>query len=254
MGRLDGQVVIVTGGTGGIGRASCLAIAAEGGKVTVADVSRDRIAAVVDELGADRALGVAFDARSEEDNAGLVQATLAHFGRLDGLVSAAGILRKRGTPPKPLIQVTLDEWDDVIDINLKGTFLSNRAVLPTLLAQHSGTIVNISSISGLVGRAHDGPYCASKFGVVGLSQVLAEEVRRDGVRVQVICPHAIDTPMWEQNHPVPKPGDALPPDRVAELVVTMLALPADATLLTMQIAPLGARKRKPKPTEPVPVA
>ncbi len=247
MGRLDGQVVIVTGGTGGIGRAVCRGVVAEGGRVTVADVGKERIDEVVSELGADHALAFPFDARSEEQNQALVEATLARFGRLDGLVAAAGILRKRGTPPKPVVQITLDEWDDVIDINLKGTFLSNRAVLPTLIAQHSGTIVNVSSVSGLVGRAHDGAYCASKFGVVGLSQVLAEEVRRDGVRVQVVCPHAIDTPMWEQNHPVPKPGDALPPERVGELIVTLLALPADTTLLNVQIAPLGARKRKPKP-------
>ncbi|MBK7973425.1 MAG: SDR family oxidoreductase [Deltaproteobacteria bacterium] len=246
MGRLDGQVVIVTGGTGGIGRAVCRGVVAEGGRVTVADVGRERIDEVVAELGSERALGFPFEAREDENHA-LVQTTLSTFGRIDGLVAAAGILRKRGTPPKPVVQITVDEWDDVIDINLKGTFLSNRAVLPTLIAQHSGTIVNVSSVSGLVGRAHDGAYCASKFGVVGLSQVLAEEVRRDGVRVQVVCPHAIDTPMWEQNHPVPKPGDALPPERVGELIVTLLALPADTTLLNVQIAPLGARKRKPKP-------
>ncbi|MFN7952007.1 MAG: SDR family oxidoreductase [bacterium] len=247
MGRLDDQVIIVTGGTGGIGRATCRGIVAEGGRVTVADVSAERAQELVDELGAERALAFAYDARSETENQALVQATLTRFGRLDGLVAAAGILRKRGTPPKPVAQITVEEWDDVIAINLKGTFLSNRAVLPTLVAQHSGSIVNVSSVSGLVGRAHDGAYCASKFGVVGLSQVLAEEVRRDGVRVQVICPHAIDTPMWEQNHPVPKPGDALPPERVGELIVALLALPADTTLLNVQIAPLGARKRKPKP-------
>jgi 3-oxoacyl-[acyl-carrier protein] reductase len=143
-----------------------------------------------------------------------------------------------------LVEVTVDEWNDVIDINLKGVFLSNRAVLPTMIAQRSGTIINLSSVSGLQGRAHDGPYCASKFGVIGLSQSVADEVRSYGVKVQALMPHAVATPFWEQNKPAPMPGDALPPERVADLIVFILLQPEDTILVGPVIAPLGARRRR----------
>jgi NAD(P)-dependent dehydrogenase (short-subunit alcohol dehydrogenase family) len=247
--RLDGKVVIVTGGTGGIGLATCQAAAAAGATVVVADINPERIAGAVEELktlGGPAAghLGVPIDVRQEADNERMVQATLQRFGRIDALVACAGILRKGGTPPKPLVKTTTDEWDEVLDINLKGVFLSNRAVLPTMIKQRSGVIVNISSVSGLEGRAHDAAYCASKFGVIGLSQSAADEVRSYGIKVQVIMPDAIATPIWEQNYPVPPPGDALPPERVAEVILFMLTQPEDTMLLGSVIAPLGARRRK----------
>jgi 3-oxoacyl-[acyl-carrier protein] reductase len=141
--------------------------------------------------------------------------------------------------------MTLDEWDEVIDVNLKGIFLTNRAVLPRMIEQREGTIINVSSTSGLTGRAHDGAYCASKFGVNGLTKSIADEVRSYGIKVLAIMPDAIDTPMWEQNHPVPPPGNALPPDHVADLIVFLLTQPRDTVLLDPVIVPLGARRRKP---------
>ena len=247
---LRGKVVIVTGGTGGIGLATAKAVAAEGGSVVVADIDAARVAAIVAEFeqeaapGSGACLGVAIDVRREEDHARLVQDTMERFGRIDALIVCAGILRKRGTPPKVLVDVTTDEWDDVIDINLKGVFFSNRAVLPTMISQRSGMIINVSSISGLQGRAYDGPYCASKFGVIGLSQAVAEEVRGYGIKVQALMPAAVATPMWEQNLPAPMPGDAVPPERVADLIVFMLMQPDDTILVGPVIAPLGARRRK----------
>jgi NAD(P)-dependent dehydrogenase (short-subunit alcohol dehydrogenase family) len=248
--RLAEQAIIVTGGTGGIGWSVCKALAREGASVIIADVNQTKIDDAVKELatlggpGANGHLGVAIDARLEADCQRLADVTLQRHGRIDALVASAGILRKRGTPPKPLVQVTVDEWDEVIDINLKGTFLTNRAVLPTMIKQRRGNIINISSVSGLEGRAHDGPYCASKFGVIGLTYAVADEVRSYGVKVQVIMPQAIDTPFWEQNHPVPRPGEALSPDRVTEVILFMLTQPADTVLIGTVIAPLGARKRK----------
>jgi len=99
--------------------------------------------------------------------------------------------------------------------------------------------------SDLTGRAHDGAYCASKFGVNGLTKSIADDVRSYGIKVLAIMPDAIDTPMWEQNHPVPPPGNALPPDHVADLIVFMLTQPRDTVLLDPVIVPLGARRRKP---------
>lgn len=248
-GRLAGKVIIVTGGTGGIGLATCRAAAREGACLVVADIDPARIDAAVAELrdlsppGTGH-LGVPVDVRDEAQVEAMARLTVETFGRIDALVASAGILRKRGTPPKPITKVTADEWDEVLDINLKGTFLTNRAVLATMTRQRSGTIINISSVSGLKGRAHDGPYCASKFGVIGLSQSIADEVKSLGIRVQPLMPDAVDTPIWEQNHPVPRPGDALPPERVADLIVFMLGQPEDTILASPVIAPLGARRRQ----------
>jgi 3-oxoacyl-[acyl-carrier protein] reductase len=246
---LRGKVVIVTGGSGGIGLATAKAAAALGASLVLADLDAARVAAAAAEVepaGAAGCLGMAIDVRREEDHERLVKATLERFGRIDALIVCAGILRKRGTPPKVLVDVTTDEWDDVIAINLKGVFLSNRAVLPTMIAQRSGIIINLSSVQGMQGRAYDGPYCASKFGVIGLSQAVADEVRSYGIKVQALMPAAVATPMWEQNLPAPMPGDAIPPERVADLIVFMLLQPEDTMIVGPVIVPVGARKRRPK--------
>lgn len=245
---LRGKVVIVSGGTGGIGLATAKAAASIGASIVIADIDPTRVAAVAAEIeqieGHGGAIGVAIDVRNEEDHERLVKDTVERFGRIDALIVCAGILRKRGTPPKVLVDVTTDEWDDVIGINLKGVFLANRAVLPTMIKQRSGMIINLSSVQGLQGRAYDGPYCASKFGVIGLSQAVAEEVKSYGIKVTPLMPAAIATPMWEQNLPAPMPGDAIPPERVADLIVFMLLQPEDTLIVGPVIAPLGARKRK----------
>lgn len=248
-GRLAGRVAIVTGGTGGIGAAVAESVTRAGASAIVADLNGDRIDAVIRRLkelnvrGAEP-LGVRTDVSQESDNQNLVRAALERFGRIDALVACAGILRGRGQSPRPIVDVGLDEWNQVMQVNLTGVFLSNRAVLPTMIKQRAGTIINVSSVQGLLGRAHDGPYCASKFGVIGLTQSIAEEVKGFGVRVTSIMPHAVDTPMWDQNGPIPRPGHALPPERVAELVLFMLTQPEDTILTGVVIAPLGARMRK----------
>lgn len=254
-GPLDGQVIIVTGGAGGIGAAVCRAAARAGGNVLVADLNADRCHALVSELeevsppGGRGHLAVQVDVASEADNNRMARAALDRFGRIDALVACAGILRGRGQPPKPIVDIPPEEFDEVLNVNLSGVYLSNRAVLPAMIAQRSGNIINVSSVQGLVGRAFDGPYCASKFAVIGLSQAVAEEVKSFGVKVQAIMPHAVDTPMWDQNGPVPKPSYALPPQRIADVVMFMLTQPADTVLSGVMIAPLGARKRKKQPGE-----
>jgi len=246
---LKGKVVIVSGGTGGIGLATAKAAAGLGASLVVADIDAARVATVAAELeraGAAGALGVAIDVRLEDDHARLVQATIERFGRIDALIVCAGILRKRGTPPKVLVDTSTEEFDDVVGINLKGVFLANRAVLPTMIAQRSGIIINLSSVQGLQGRAYDSVYCASKFGVIGLSQAVADEVKTYGIKVQALMPAAVVTPMWEQNLPAPMPGDAIPPERIADLIVFMLLQPEDTMLVGPVIVPVGARKRRAK--------
>jgi NAD(P)-dependent dehydrogenase (short-subunit alcohol dehydrogenase family) len=245
-GQLANQVAVVTGGSGGIGRAVCLAFAREGAAVVAVDINRagvEEVTASIREhdLHADP-LGLALDVSKEQDMEEMARQTVARFGRIDILVACAGILRGRGSFPKTMVDLSAEEWDEVLNINLKGVFLSNRAVLPTMIRQRRGNIINISSTSGRQGRAHDSAYSASKFGVIGLSEAVAEEVRQFGVRVQVILPDAVDTPMWGQNGPV-RPVQPLHPQRVADLILYLVNLPEDTVVLSPIIAPFRTRRR-----------
>jgi NAD(P)-dependent dehydrogenase (short-subunit alcohol dehydrogenase family) len=241
-GTLTGKVAIVTGGSIGIGLSTAVALAQEGVCVVVVGRNRERLDEALWELDqkteSSENLGLALDVRRESDMEQMIQRTLDHFGRIDILVSAAGILRARGGFLRTLQQMTVEEWDDVIDTNLLGVFLSNRAVIPTMIQQRSGNIINISSTSGLKGLAFDSAYCASKFGIIGLSEALAEELRHYGIRVQVLLPGAIDTGMWDQSGPLPPPKDILAPERVADTILYLLALPADTIIETPIVKPL----------------
>jgi len=177
----------------------------------------------------------------------MVRRTVAHFGQIDILITSAGILRAKGRGPRLVAEMPTSEWDEVIETNLKGVFLSNHAVLSTMIKQRRGQIVNISSTSGRQGRAYDSAYCASKFGVIGLSEALAQELLQYNIRVHVILPDAVDTPLWHQNGPIPRPVGALPASRVADLIVYLLTLPGDCVLVNPVIAPFRTRRRRAQP-------
>jgi 3-oxoacyl-[acyl-carrier protein] reductase len=247
-GGLAGQVVIVTGGASGIGRATCRAMARKGAGLVAVDVNQGGLDELLGTLKAEapglEALGLALNVRLEQDMQEMASRTLERFGRIDILVHCAGILRIKGSRPQFLHQVSLEEWDVVMDTNLKGTFLSNRAVIPAMIQQRQGQIFNISSTSGLKGRPLDSVYSASKFGVVGISEALAEEVRQYGIKVQVILPDAVDTPMWEQNAPIQAPDSSLAPERVADLICYLAALPRDTVFSNLVMLPFKFRQRK----------
>jgi len=248
MEKLAGQVAVVTGGGSGIGRAVCKALCKEGAYVVIVDINQNKIQETLVELdkasNGREAMGIVVDVRREEDTEEMIRKTLDKFGRIDILVHCAGILRGEGGTPRFLVQTSTAEMNNVIDTNLKGTFLCNRAVLSTMIKQRSGRIVNISSTSGQKGRAFDSVYCASKFGVIGLSESLAEEVRQYGIKVQTVLPDAVDTPFWDQNGPIKAPEYSLPPERVAKLIVYTLTLPHDTILGNIVICPFKHRKRK----------
>jgi len=247
MHELRSQVAIVTGGGSGIGRATCRALAEEGVRVLVADLSRggleETLAGLAPAPGGPH-LGRVVDVCSEEDLAQMVSYAVAEAGRIDILVHSAGILRLPGSGPRLMVQTSTEEFDRVVGVNLRGTFLCNRVVVSTMIKQRSGQVLNVSSISGRKGRAFDSVYCASKAGVIGLTESLAEEVRAQGIRVQLILPDAVDTPLWDQNGRLRAPDWALPPERVARVITHMLALPPDTVLENVVVAPLRARKRK----------
>ncbi|MBL4812913.1 MAG: SDR family oxidoreductase, partial [Rhodobacteraceae bacterium] len=238
--------IIITGAAGGIGAGAARALAAKGAKLVLVDLAAAPLAALADELGAENTLTMTLDITSETDMAKMAEATVERFGRIDALIAAAGILRVGGQL-KPLAKTSFDEWRKVIDINLTGTFLANRAVLGAMLSQKRGDIINISSVSGRQGRAFDAAYSASKFGIIGLSESLAEEVQREGVRVQTVLPDAVDTGLWDQSGTAAlKPRLMLTPEHVAQFICYLLSLPRDAYLLNSVIAPIPVRRRKSK--------
>jgi len=239
---LAGQSAIVTGGAGGIGLATAQALARLGAAVTVVDVDADRARAAAAEVAPGTA-ALALDVTRAADMERMAAAVLEAHGRIDILVAAAGVLRGEAGRPQMLHETTAAAWDRVIDINLTGTYFANRAVLPAMLKAKSGNIVNLSSTSGKKGLAYDAAYCASKFGVIGLSESLAEEVRPQGVRVQVVLPEVVDTPMLAQNGPLFRPKEMLPADRVAQFIAHLVTLPAGMVLVNPVLGVFRAGRR-----------
>jgi NAD(P)-dependent dehydrogenase (short-subunit alcohol dehydrogenase family) len=246
-GRLRGQIAIVTGGSSGIGRATCMALAREGAFVVVVGQTPARMTGTVAELervlGAGGSLGLVLDVRLEADMEEMARQTIARFGRVDIMIACAGVGGGKHSGrllPYPVAQMPTQEWDEVVDTNLKGVFLSNRAVLPAMISQRSGSIINISSArGGRHGSPYAAAYCASKFGVVGFSESLAEEVRPFGIKVQVVLPDATDTPILGGGEAASLFGRTLPPARVGDFIVHLLSLPEDTILLHSIIAPFG---------------
>jgi NAD(P)-dependent dehydrogenase (short-subunit alcohol dehydrogenase family) len=239
------RVAIVTGGSSGIGRATCRALAADGFRVVVVGRDADRVAGTLGEItprgGPAIHLGLTLDTRSEHDMSEMARGTLARFGQIDVLVCCAGIGKSPGSSrlvPFPVAGTPIEEWDAILDTNLKGTFLSNRAVLPTMIRRGTGEIINVSSSpGGRRGQPFAAAYCASKFGVVGLSEALAREVAPHGVRVQVVLPDATDTPLLHNTLLPERLGPPIPADRVAAFIAYLVALPGDGLLVGPVIAP-----------------
>ncbi len=188
---LEGKVALVTGGGRGLGRAIVLELARRGADVAVNYVRDDAAAtSLVDllETMGRRALAIQADVGDFEQAASLVKVTVKNLGHLDILVNNAGITRDA-----LLLRMTEDDWDTVLRVNLKGTFNVCKAATRTLLRQRSGRIINISSVSGLVGQAGQVNYAASKAGLIGLTKSLARELGSRGITANVIAPGFIPT-------------------------------------------------------------
>jgi NAD(P)-dependent dehydrogenase (short-subunit alcohol dehydrogenase family) len=190
MGELDGKVAIITGGGYGIGKEIALIFAHAGAKLvltarTPGPLEETRAAAA--KVGVE-AITVKADVAREADCTQIAEVTLKAFGRIDILVNNAGI----AGPTKRATQMALAEWQEVLDINLTGAWLASRAVIPAMVSQKSGNILMISSGAGRRGYPFRSPYAASKWAMIGLTQTLAGEWGAEGIRVNCICPGAVE--------------------------------------------------------------
>lgn len=219
--RLAGKVAVVTGAGAGLGRSIATAYHRAGASVVVSDISGDEEKTVA-EFG-DRAIAVHADVSNPNDVEALIESAVVEFGGIDVLCNNAGI----DGPMKCLADVTPDEFDQVIGVNLRGVFLGMKYAIARMVASGGGSIVNIASVGGLIGAPGQPSYIASKHGVVGLTKAAALEYSRAGVRVNAICPGAIATTMLQQlpaellehvaaQHPI---GRIAEPDEIATTAV-----------------------------------
>ena len=250
--RLKEKVALITGAASGIGKSTSLLFGQEGAKVMGVDINgegAERVAHQIADTGGEAA-SLTVDVAKEEDVKRMVREAVERWGRLDILYNNAGI-----GVGGPVTQVTEEEWDRLIDINLKGVFLGCKHAIPEMLKQGGGAIVNTASDAGLRGIAWLSTYCASKGGVVLLTKSLAVEWAGQGIRVNCVCPGVIQTPILEpflsqagtgreavlermaQMHPLGRVGQ---PEEVAQAVaflasdeaafITGVALPVDGGL------------------------
>jgi NAD(P)-dependent dehydrogenase (short-subunit alcohol dehydrogenase family) len=210
MEALQGKTAIITGGGSGIGKAITTALLGEGANVIVA--SRRA-------LPVDGAMSVACDVRKKVDVVKVAEGAKERFGQIDILINNTGL----GIGSK-IVECSEEDWHLVLDTNLTGTFLMTQAVLPDMIARRSGYIINIASQAAKHGYANAGPYCASKFGIIGLSEALQHEVREYGIHVHCLCPGLVQVPP-PQNESEVRPG-VLQVEDLASVALFLLKQPS----------------------------
>jgi len=235
-GALQGQVAIVTGAGRGIGHAIATAMAREGATVVLAARTRQQLAATaaaIRESGG-TALAIPTDVTQDAAVEAMVEQAIAELGRVDALVTAAG-----AASFGPVVSSKPADWDTILAVNLRAVMVCCHAVLPVMIRQRRGTIINVASVAAQRAIPGAAVYTATKAGVVGFSRVLAEELRAEGVRVGVLVPGAVDTPLWDTIPNSPDRSRMLRPEDVARAAVLMASLPPGAALEELTLLPQG---------------
>jgi 3-oxoacyl-[acyl-carrier protein] reductase len=230
MPNLTGKVAIVTGSTKGIGLAIAKRMVSEGMSVVVSSRTSDDVAEVAARLG-DHVIGLPCDVADPDDCARLVAETVKHFGRLDVLVNNAGL-----GVFKPISEMSIEEWQLQVNVNLGGVFYLSKAALPHLSATGDGYIVNIGSLASRNTFASGTGYNASKFGLLGMTEAMMLDVRHDDVRVSIVMPGSVNTPF--NNHETSSErGWKLEADDCALAVMQLLEFPKEAHVSRIEIRP-----------------
>jgi len=236
MGKLQDRIAVITGASTGIGQSIASAFAAEGAKTVLASRSREKLEAAAGEIRrtGGQAVVVATDVTVEDEVIALFRQTLDAFGRVDILVNNAGV--SKGSPPEEL---SLEVWQQVLDVNLTGAFLCSREAFKIMKTQRSGRIISIGSVSAKVPRVHSAPYTTSKFGLEGLTRSLALDGREHGIAVSIIHPGNTMTPIWTGREEIAREEGVMAPDDLARIAVTIAALPPEVNMLETIVLPVS---------------
>lgn len=233
-GTLHGRVALITGGGSGLGAATADVLAAAGMHVVIGDVAtgRDAVAARIGDDGGS-SLGVALDVTDPESAAAAVRAALDTFGGLDVLINNAGVDRTA-----PFEELTLDDWDRIIGVNLRGPVVMSRAAMPALRASGHGHIVNIASTAAKRAWEEASAYHATKWGLLGFSHALHTEGRKAGVKVTAVIAGGMRTPFLLERFPDLDPGLLQDPRNVAETIRFVLEQPAETVIPEVTVLPM----------------
>lgn len=224
---LAGKVAIVTGASRGIGRRIALTLAENGARIALAARTAGDLEAVRAEIEAlgGGAAALTTDVSQEDEVVSLVERTLARFGRLDIVVNNAGI-----GVLAPLAETTAEQWDGSMAVNARGPFLLCREAIAHLGRQERSFIVNVVSVVGVKGYAHQAAYSASKHALLGMTKALAKEVQKAGIRVHAICPGGVDTPMMRELRPDLDAAQLIRPQAIADAVLFLVTRSDNAVI------------------------
>jgi len=230
---LAGKVAIVTGASRGIGKAISILLAQSGSRVVLAARSEPQLKSVSEEISSQNgeALVIPTDLTVDEEMERLVQQTLKEWGSVDVLINNAGFGKVA-----PLVKAKVSDWDETFRVNLRAPMFLSKLVLPTMMERGEGSIINISSVSGKSGQANGSAYSASKFGLIGFTQSLYEEVREYGIRVATICPGFVDTPMIPQMRRLDR-SKMIRPEDIARTVLFILTSPPTVCPVEITVRP-----------------
>ena len=233
MDNLAGKAALVTGAGRGIGRAVARLLAQSGCRVVLSARSADQLKATEQEIQGQKgaAIAVPGDLTRDEDLEKLVAESRRAVGSIDILINNAGWGKRA-----PVVKASIEDWDQTFRVNLRAPMMLARALLPDMIAKGEGAVINIGSVSGKSGEANGAAYSASKFGLIGFTQSLYEEVRERGIKVSVILPGFVDTPLIPPNRQLDR-SKMIHPDDIAQAVHYVLTSPATCCPVEITVRP-----------------